>query len=283
MTPAKGSHGTLDSTVAIAGTLVPCYVLNDRRRILAQRPLLEALGLLRANSVDAYIDPLAALIRQEPFASQVEPVNFQAWIGPVSFISKDGRKCCGYDATAVIALCQMINRCIGTTPLTIPQQRLLARSQVLIRFMPADSLLAAIDNATGYRRDQDRKVLHDVFRCYMTPSFAECASRFPDEFYRELFRLQKWNFAPISLFRPKYLCLLIERLVFECLPPNVSNRLIAESKAPAVRDLGEFTYAQFQLDKHLQTMTVLLRAASNWTAFQRLFVRTIRSADRHAD
>lgn len=282
METVRGTYGSPETTIAIAGFPVPGYVLPDQRRVLAQRPLLEAWGLLNTLPEGVPDDPLSAFLTEEPFLADHDAQELMAQLQPIQFAAADGSRCCGYDANALLELCQFVHRHIGTR-LAPSQQRLLARTRTLIRLMPADMLIDAIDDVTGYRQDRDRATLNAALKSFLAPAEYDWAIHFADEFYRELFRLKEWRYIPLQVSHPRRLCRLIVRLVFQSLPRDLRPLVLQQTPGRFLGRPHEFSYLRFKIEKHVDVVTALMQAAENWRAFRRLFARALHSPNHRAD
>jgi hypothetical protein len=141
-------------------------------------------------------------------------------------------------------------------------------------------VIALVDEATGYQAVRDRDELHKILAAYINDELLPWSKRFPDEFYRELFRLRGWPYSPPSPKRPKYVGKLTNELVYEKLPPGVLEEL--RGKNPVVKDgWRRYRHHQFltmdignpHLEKHVTAVTTLMRVSATWSRFKKLFDR----------
>ena len=86
-------------------------------------------------------------------------------------------------------------------------------------------ITALVDEATGYQEIRDRDELHGVLEAYVAKELLPWAKRFPDEFYRQLFRLRGWQYSPVSVKRPKTVGRIMSELIYEKLPDGVIEEL----------------------------------------------------------
>ena len=145
-------------------------------------------------------------------------------------------------------------------------------------------IIALVDEATGYQYDRSRDDLHRILAAYISEELMPWAQRFPDSFYKELFRLRGWQYNPPSLKRPKMVGKLTAQLVYEQLPPGVLARL--REKNPVVRSgYRRHKHHQFltddigdtHLEKQLVSVTTLMRVSPDWKTFKTLFGRAFPS------
>lgn len=102
--------------------------------------------------------------------------------------------------------------------------------------------------------------------------------------YQELFRLQGWQYSPLSVKRPRVVGKITNELVYEKLPPGVLEEL---KRLTPKSQRGNRTQRFHQrltedvghphLGKHLAAVTTLMRASPNKNVFSRLFARAFPS------
>jgi len=67
--------------------------------------------------------------------------------------------------------------------------------------------------------------LQKLLSIYLSEEKLRWAKMFPDEFYKQLFRLRGWKYSPLSVKRPQIVGKLTNQLVYEKLPPHVLDEL----------------------------------------------------------
>jgi len=83
-------------------------------------------------------------------------------------------------------------------------------------------IIALVDQATGYQEVRDRNELRRILEAYIEPELLPYTKKFPDEYYKQLFRLQGRLYSPLSVKSPKLLC---PDLIYDRLPPGVKEEL----------------------------------------------------------
>ena len=63
--------------------------------------------------------------------------------------------------------------------------------------------------------------MHRILEAYIAKELLPWTKRFPDEFYRQLFRLRGWQYSPVSVKRPKAVGRIMSELIYEKLPDGV--------------------------------------------------------------
>ena len=64
----------------------------------------------------------------------------------------------------------------------------------MIRGFARVGIIALIGEATGYQYDREKDELQKILKAYISEALLPWQKRFSDTFYRELFRLNGWNF-----------------------------------------------------------------------------------------
>jgi hypothetical protein len=159
----------------------------------------------------------------------------------------------------------------------VPKQYLhvVRACDMLMRGFARVGIIALVDEATGYREVRDRAALQAILDQFLAKELAAWAKRFPDEFYREIFRLRNWPWKGMSVNRPSAVAQYTKDLVYERLMPNILREL--ERKNPKdekgrrrarhqwlTEDVGHPALAQ-----HLHAVIGLMRASDDWQGFQR--------------
>ena len=135
-----------------------------------------------------------------------------------------------------------------------------------------------VDEVTDFQYIRDKEDLNKILELYIAKELLPWARRLPDEFYRQLFRLRGWQYSPLSVKRPQYVGKLTNELIYERLPLGVLDEL--RKKNPVVRSgYRRHRHHQFltenignpHLEKHIASVTTLMRVASNWRKFKSLF------------
>lgn len=156
--------------------------------------------------------------------------------------------------------------------------------EVLLRGFAAVGIVALVDEATGYQADRDRQELHKILEAYISKELLPWTKRFPDVFYKQMFRLWGWRYPPDaregSPRGPRYVGKLTKQLIYEKLPRGVLNELERlnppnekwQRRSRHPQHLTEGIGNQ-HLEKQIAVVTALMRGASNKGQFKRLFAR----------
>ncbi len=137
------------------------------------------------------------------------------------------------------------------------------------------AIAALIDEATGYQLVRDRKELEALLDRYLRHEFSAWAKRFPDEFYKEIFRLKGWEWRGMKVNRPQCVAGYTNDVVYSRLEVGILKELqIRNPWLPEksrregyhhtllTDDLGVPALAQL-----LHTVITIMRGFSKWERF----------------
>ena len=276
-------------TLEIGEIVLPCAVLPNRMRVISEASVARQLGRgtggkarkLNAASGGPPMPGFLSDATLEPFV----PASLRLALSePVVFRGRGGQRR-GVEATLLPEICEAWLKARDAGVLQPQQFRIAEKADVLMRALAHVGITALVDEATGYQEIRDRDELHGVLEAYVAKELLPWAKRFPDEFYRQLFRLRGWQYSPVSVKRPKTVGRIMSELIYEKLPDGVIEEL--RRRNPVVSDHGRRRHRQLQffadevghphLDRHIASVTALMRASSSWQGFKRLFDRAFPS------
>jgi hypothetical protein len=70
------------------------------------------------------------------------------------------------------------------------QKQIAQKAKIMIRALAHVGIVALVDEATGYQEVRNKEALQALLDAFLQKELAAWAKRFPDEFYKELFRLR---------------------------------------------------------------------------------------------
>jgi hypothetical protein len=284
----QATHGSPDHPLRIGELEIPCYVLEDGRRVIHQRGMVTALGMSRGSSSVSGGDRLAKFANGKGLQPYVSDALREATQSPIKFHTPKGATAYGYEATVLADICEAVLQARTDGKLQKQQEHIAQQCEVLVRAFARVGIIALVDEATGYQEIRDRNELHKILDAYIAKELLPWTKRFPDEFYQEMFRLQGWQYSPMSIKRPRMVGKLTAEIVYERLPDGILEEL--RRKNPVVRK-GQRRYRHHQflteeignphLEKHLAVVTALMRASTNWRTFKSLLERAVPKTTTH--
>jgi P63C domain len=275
---------------------IPCAVLDNGLRVLSSWGVSQAMGSRKKGAnrpTEArhentpQLPPFLAAANIKAFLSH-ELLN--PLISPIQYKPKRGRMAWGYEAPLLPRICEVILDADKAEVLLPRQQYLVDTAELLIRAFAHVGIIALVDEATGYQADRDREELQKILAAYISRDLLPWARRFPHEFYQEMFRLNGWQYSPLTSKGPRGPRLagkFTKQIVYDKLPPGVVDEL--SRKNPVVTNWRRrYRHHQFltedighpHLEKQVAVVTALMRVSENWREFERILEKAMPSYDK---
>jgi P63C domain len=264
-------------TLTIGDAEIPCAVLSDGTRLLTQAGFLGALGRStkpkgRSQQVTDGLPPflatksLSVLITQDIIDATV----------PISFITSTGAKALGFKAELLPKVCDLFLEARNRDLLTAQQKSIADSSEMLVRALAKVGIVALVDEATGFQTDRDRDELHRLLSVYLVEERLAWAKRFPDEFYKQIYRLKGWKW-PVGKAKTPYLGQITNDVVYERLPEGVLPKLRELNPTQSDSKRRKFKHHQFlsqevglpDLRDHILQILPIMRISKDWKTFKK--------------
>ena len=163
---------------------------------------------------------------------------------------------------------------------TEKQKQIAERLYAIMTAFAKTGLVAVIDEVTGYQADRDRDELQKVLEKYISAELLPWTKRFPDEFYKQMFRLKGWQYKGKA--KTPYAGKLTNEYIYSYLPDGVLDELkkttpkseSGNRKNRFHQHLTEETGLP-NLDKQLQQTIALMKASDTWEEFDMLFKKAM--------
>ena len=281
-------RATHKGVLMIGDLEIPCFVLDDGRRVISGRGMTAAIGMKGRGQGIARIAShrIFKPIKNNDLAMAINT--------PIRFTGA-GRAGLGYEATVLQELSTAILEARDLGYLKSEQENRYGKfAETLIRAFSRVGVIALVDEATGYQELRDRKALQAILDKYLLEQQAKWAKRFPDDFYKEIFRLREWEWRGMKVNRPQVVAKYTNDIVWDRIAPGVREELeILNPKTEQGRrrsrhhqwlteDIGHPA-----LQKHLNGVIVLMksvvRAKGGWEEFRRRLQRVFPKINTNLD
>jgi hypothetical protein len=267
----KATFGSEDRPLRIGKVEIPCYVLDDGRRVLAQRGIQGGIGM-STGGARVGAQRLAHLVRVLA-RKGCDVSGLLARIeAPILFTPPHGgNPGYGYEATVLPDLCKAL---ANARPLLQAQQQHLAdQADVLLRGLANVAIVALVDEVTGYQLYRAQNALAEILERFIAKELRPWVRTFPPEFYSEMFRLRGWA-PPPGGARPMLAGLLTNDLVYKRLAPGVHDEL---QKVSPRDDRGRLKFhlhrrltedlGHPKLREHLAVVVAFMQISRSWPEF----------------
>ena len=260
---------------------VECYVMDNGERVLSLRGSARAMGL-SGNGSQALVRNLKtqwiAPFLSDPLKDWLEKATRNEL---PQYIGHRGHTFLPFEASLFVDLCTAYVDAMHVGALQTESQK--ETAERLYRIMTAfakTGLVAVIDEVTGYQEERDRDALQKILAAYISPELLPWTKRFPDEFFKQIFRLKGWEYKGRA--KPLLVGKIINHYIYGYLPDGVLDEL--KSKTPK-SEAGNRTnrYHQYltpetgvpALNGLLQQSMALFKASDTWEEFDRLFKKAM--------
>lgn len=223
---------------------IDCYVTDTKLRLMSLRGTARAMtlkgggsGALLRNLKSKWIQPfLSDHLKEWIFGAETGTLPKIYGVSGPTFIP--------FEATLFVDLCNAYIKAQRDGILTEQQSAVADRLLEIISVFAKMGIVALIDEITGYQEDREKDELQKLFRAYISPELLPWQKKFPDEYYKELFRLNNWeyNFHGIKK-RPGVIGIWTNKLIYDELPPGIKDEL--KNSVP-VSDAGNKTVRMHQ-------------------------------------
>lgn len=214
------THGEPGKNLVIGDAEIACYVLSDGRRVLTQSGMVTGIGMHRPRG-----DGLFAFASQERIWQFLSPTSQAAISNPIVFSTRWGGGFKGYEATLLLDLCEAILKARDNNLLHPSQLRLAAKCDTIIRATAKVGIIALVDEATGYQHQRVGDELRKLLDRYISEDFRRWTKTFPDDFFRNVFRIHGWPYESGNNNRPQYVGKFINQTIYDAMAPGVKDRL----------------------------------------------------------
>jgi hypothetical protein len=274
----KAIFGSPDRPIQIGDTRVPCYVLDDGRRVISSLGMMDTLNIARGGSMKRGMSRLELFVSGKlikPYISNDLSLRVQ---NPVKF-KINGLIAYGFDSDTLIDIAEAVIRADNDRVLQRQQSAIAHQCRVITSSLTRIGLVALIDEATGYQYKRDSDELQKILEAYVLPEHRPWTTAIPQDFMKELYRVYGWKRTPDNR-GPRYAGTLIRQLIYEKLPTPVLPELDARNPSNE-KHRRKHKHHQFLTDKigmdHFKTQTVsvmtLLRASPDKRTFRILLER----------
>ena len=279
------THGSPDRPLRIGSIEIPCYVLEDGTRLLAQRGLQSGIGLSEGGGKSGERKIAGLMQRLADKGIDVKGLVVRA-NSPIRFIPPHGgNPADGYDALILPDICAVLINADQKGKLDRRLKRLAERAALLQHGWSIVGITALVDEATGYQDDRAKDALAKILEAFVRKEIGPYVKTFPIGYYKEMYRLRDWPWPETPAEqskRPQIIGKDTDDIVYDRLAPGVKQKL--KSLTPR-DDKGRLKHKLFRwltddvgdpkLREHLHAVVALMKAADTWMQFKSMLNRAL--------
>lgn len=270
------------SNLLIGELKIPCYVLNNKARVLSGRGIMKLLGF----DAKASGSTLRNMLKNNVLTEYASSETLDTLENPISFIRPgaggSAADTYAYEATILIDICKAILEAKRRGKLESEVHLSMAiQAEIIVTAVAKLGIIALIDEATGFQEERPQDALQAYLEQLISKELAAWVKKFPDEFYENIYKLRGWDWQGMSKNRYSVVALYTNDLVYQRLAPALLPEL--EKKSPKTQkgyrknklhqwlteDIGNPMLAQ-----HLHSIIMFQRLALNsgygWNRFVKM-------------
>ena len=256
----------------IADIELECYVLEDGTRLLSQAGFLSALGRHRKANVRR--ERVPAILQGKAISPFICEDTLEKST-PIAFRTPHGSRASGYRAELLPEVCEVYLKARDANALPPNQSHVAKQADILMRGLAHVGIIALVDEATGYQDVRARDVLALILEQFIAKELQAWVRTFPDDYYKEMFRLRGLQYPEDNVKRPQYFGTLTNEVVYARLAPGVLDEL---KKVTPRSDAGNLRHKFFQrlttnigypkLREHLGSVVTIMKLSNSWREFK---------------
>lgn len=235
--------GSRDRPIRLGGIRVPCYVLEDERRVMTTNGILDVLSIPRGRAMVKGMNRLerfAAQSRLSPFVSRdllariADPILFRVGKGTAH----------GFEADVLIGIAEAVVAADDAGALPRRQAVTAFRCRLITSGLTRIGLMALIDQATGHLWKRDADELRRILTACFLPEHRPWIERVPEDFTAEICRVFGWERGPQNR-GPRFAAQLIRKCIYEKMQKPASL-------APDENNTARYTLVQSKNDLNFE-------------------------------
>ena len=289
----KATHS---GKLKIGNMMFPCSVLSDGTRILTQTSFMQTMGMYYSGWVakegPAEMPHFLAFKGLKPFVDK----HLKDLQLAVKYRTENNQLAYGILATIIPNICEVWIDANEVIKLGSRQKKIAEKALIIMRALAHVGIVALIDETTGYQEVRNRQALEKILDKYLQPYQARWAKRFPDDFYKEIFRLKGWQWQGMSVNRPQVVGHYTNDIVYKRIAPGLLTEL--QQLNPITND-GERVhkhhqwltddFVQPELHSHLLGVAAIMRTVTYkdspqaWDEFMRRLQRSYPKKNTNFD
>lgn len=269
----KSTH---EGLLKIGDTEISVAVLENGQRIITQSGVFQALdrpvrGNARIDQIPTFMDAK----NLQPYINQ----DLNSVIIKVDYKGLNGKTQQGYDANVLPLVSDLYLQARAAGDLLKSQYETAIKCEILVRSLAKLGITALVDEATGYQYDREKEELQKILKGYISEELLPWQQRFPHEFYKQIFRLNGWEYNVSNLrLKPSVVGKWTNTYIYKQLPKGV----LEELKKITPKDNGgkhtEHLHRRLSedvghpnLNNQIVTVVTIMKLSKNWKDFNYKF------------
>ncbi len=269
--PTGLSVALFKGQLTMGNVTFPVYVLDNGKRVMAQREVVRALtGQVRGD-----------ILRYITSASLKEFIDSATILDQTIRFAIPGTQLTGmgYEAPLLLDICDAYLRAREAGKLAPHEESLAKQAEIITRACAKVGIVALIDEATGYEAFKKKRDLQLKLQAFITEDLQEWARMFPGEFWFELARLEGIHYSARS--RPLRWGKYVMAFVYDAVDGDVGKKLREVNPDPHFQQnhhqwLREF--GRHKVHDQIERVVTIMKLCDDMDDFRRKFARVFKKS-----
>lgn len=271
----SAAYGDSGTTLKVGDIEIPCYVLDDGRRVLSQSGLQAGIGMSKSGGVQGKQRIVTFIENLESKGLQTNELSARCAM-PIEFrVKSGGRTVYGFEADILADICDAVLEANSQGLLITQQKHYAKQCELLVRGFARVGIVALIDEATGYQRDRERDALAKILEAFVAKELQPWVHTFQPDYYEQLCRLRGIGYPPQKRNFPSYFGTLTNKIVYDRLAPGLRDELKESAlKSKRKGKLHQHLTQEIghpKLREHLSSVITIMKLSSDYEDFEGKF------------
>lgn len=222
----------------IGDVSMPCYILDDGRRIISEHGIQNNFGTTggKGRRIRSELEkntgvPVPLFLASKALEPFIQEVFKDGYLETIQYVVNDTVNT-GFDATILPKVCEVWLKAKDAGALQASQLARAKKAEILMRGLAHIGIVALVDEATGYQDAREKDALAKIFEKFVAEELQPWIKTFPDEYYRQIFRLYGYQYPPEngSVKRPGFFGHVTNKVVYKKLAPELLPELKKQAK-----------------------------------------------------
>lgn len=268
-------YGSDKTPLRLGALEIPCYVLDNGLRVFSGRGIQKAIGY--DSKSGQWMNSFCKMDGISSYLCAGENSISERLSNPIKFKRNNAggsqSTANGYEVTLLVDICSAI---IDANRAGVFKDDVIVKNaDVIIRSVAKVGIIALVDEATGYQYDREKDELQKILKAYISEELLPWQKRFPDVFYKELFRLNGWDFTVNGIKkRPGIIGKWTNMFIYEELPNGVLDELKKKTpksesgnRTSRYHQLLTLDIGEPNLEKQINKVITLFQVSDNMKQF----------------
>lgn len=265
---------------------IPCAVIKSNEqiiRVITGKGMFKSFKRTQHGRVS--VDGLPAVIGGHNIANFISKQDMHKL---ELIYYKDGNRIkSGYNAEAITIICAAYLMAEKEGVLRPQQFTALSQVKIILLTLSRIGITALIDEATGYQYSREFDALQKLLKLYTVETpLLTLQKKFPRVYYKELYRLYRWEFNPEKTKHPQYVAKFTWDYVYKLLPEPVMQKIreynpIVEKENKKYRKNKYYQYLTLdtgipELDKIIAKLVGIMSISDTIEQFKTFYEKAFR-------